>query len=338
MKKDNKRILYFDSTSFDRTYSKLQKDLGGELLERQFILNDPEIGQMYLEYFDIGAPFQLSINYCHITQDLYVKDTNESETTQLFILFMRKNSSIKISDYASDEMHLGARGVKYNIMLRQNQKDVFIDIDKDEEMFWIGMRMDLDKIGPLININKKDSDEFIDYLLNQNYYEESNTELESIVEELFHAQKLTIGRNAIIGGLGLQLMGKLLIKLFEHKKKKLENKISEETLTKYFEIKDYILSDYNNIPTTKDIALKFGIGETKLKEDFKKVFDQSIFSFITSHRMMDAHRLLRSTDDLIGDISKEVGYSHLSKFTGAFKKYYGYTPSELRGSKRIKHF
>ncbi|OHX68286.1 helix-turn-helix transcriptional regulator [Flammeovirga pacifica] len=340
MNSKDTKILYFDSTSFDVTYQKLKDDLGGELFNRHYILNDDKYGEIYLEYFDINAPFKMSVNRCKLKQDFFVKDDNYAEQQQLFFLFLRKNSSLSINDYENDdgEVNLGEHGVQYNIMMRHNKRHLLTTLEKNIEVDWIGMRMDFKEIGPLVNLNEKDTNEFIDYLVNRNYYEGSTTELEGLIEDIFQAQKLTIGRNAIIMGLGMQLMGMLLKKMIEHKKKTSDKVIADDLLEQYFEIKDYILSDYHSIPTTRDISQKFGIGETKLKEDFKSIFDQSIFSFITSHRMMDAHRLLRMTDYKIGDIGKQVGYNHLSKFTGAFKKYYGYTPSELRGSKRIKSF
>ncbi|MCQ2529184.1 MAG: AraC family transcriptional regulator [Saccharofermentans sp.] len=63
---------------------------------------------------------------------------------------------------------------------------------------------------------------------------------------------------------------------------------------------------------------------------FKSVYGNSIAAHIKEHRMEQAARLLNDTDYNIAEIASSVGYSSQSKFTAAFKEYYGVLPTDYR--------
>ena len=51
---------------------------------------------------------------------------------------------------------------------------------------------------------------------------------------------------------------------------------------------------------------------------------------INQHRMEEAARMLRETGLSVADIARAVGYDSQSRFTSAFKSYYGVLPREYR--------
>jgi AraC-like DNA-binding protein len=62
--------------------------------------------------------------------------------------------------------------------------------------------------------------------------------------------------------------------------------------------------------------------------------DASFSEFVLSRRLLRAHRLLvdpRRVEQSIASIAFEVGFGDLSYFNRAFKRYYGATPSDIRG-------
>ena len=69
---------------------------------------------------------------------------------------------------------------------------------------------------------------------------------------------------------------------------------------------------------------------TTLKRCFKQVYGETIAAHIKKHRMEAAAALLRKTDDDIASIAQAVGYESQSKFTAAFKEYFGALPKEYR--------
>lgn len=87
----------------------------------------------------------------------------------------------------------------------------------------------------------------------------------------------------------------------------------------------------------RKLALKFKIGMTELKKEFKELFGKPPGSFVRFHALAKAHYLIVSTHQSIEAIAYEVGYGYRSNFDKTFKKHFGYLPASLRrnGADRI---
>ena len=82
-----------------------------------------------------------------------------------------------------------------------------------------------------------------------------------------------------------------------------------------------ILSDdlRQHIPV-RQIAERFSVSETSLKNYFRGVYGQNISTWLREIRMNEAARLLSDTKRPIAEISEQVGYSNQGKFAAVFKK------------------
>lgn len=98
-----------------------------------------------------------------------------------------------------------------------------------------------------------------------------------------------------------------------------------------------ILSDdlRQHIPV-RQIAERFSVSETSLKNYFRGVYGQNISTWLRENRMDEASRLLSDTKRPIAEISELVGYSNQGKFAAVFKKQFGLSPLEYRRSKRLE--
>ena len=82
--------------------------------------------------------------------------------------------------------------------------------------------------------------------------------------------------------------------------------------------------------TIEYLSKEYLMNPTTLKQVFKAVYGTSIAAHVKGHRMEEAARLLVATDDSIAEIADQVGYTSQSKFTTAFKEYFGELPTEYR--------
>jgi len=73
------------------------------------------------------------------------------------------------------------------------------------------------------------------------------------------------------------------------------------------------------------------------KRDFKKTFNTTPQRWLTQKRLELAHYKLLEENKKPVDIYYEVGFEDLSHFSYAFKKHFGYTPTELIAHKKITH-
>ncbi len=84
-----------------------------------------------------------------------------------------------------------------------------------------------------------------------------------------------------------------------------------------------------NILSIKELAQIAGMGTTKFKTTFKQVFGKAPIQYHQKIKFDYARKELENKRKTASELSYELGYSHPSKFTSAFKKIFGELPSNL---------
>ena len=102
----------------------------------------------------------------------------------------------------------------------------------------------------------------------------------------------------------------------------------EENVIKIKLAKDIVLERMSNPPTIEELASEIGLSTTKLKEGFKNIYGNTIYSYLLDYKMEEARRMLESKKSNINEIGHFLGYSTASHFITAFKKKYGTTPKK----------
>ena len=97
-----------------------------------------------------------------------------------------------------------------------------------------------------------------------------------------------------------------------------------------YEIKNYILNNFQETISIKSISRNFGINDYKIKAGFKLLFNTPVISFLTDVRLKKATQFLMNPRETISSIAEQVGYSHSNNFSVAFKRKYKLTPIEYR--------
>lgn len=103
----------------------------------------------------------------------------------------------------------------------------------------------------------------------------------------------------------------------------------------YDKIMDYIQQHYcENSFSTESMAGNLSISVPYLCQVFKEQMNETINAYIWDLRYKKAVYLLQTTDMLIKEIVKQIGYIDVSSFTRKFKLLTGVTPGEFR---KMKH-
>lgn len=109
--------------------------------------------------------------------------------------------------------------------------------------------------------------------------------------------------------------------------------ITDELRNKIYQARDILEENYKNPPGIKELALLVGTNGTTLKENFKKVFNTTVYGYISSYRMDIAKNLLIKEPGIsISDIAVKIGYENQANFAIAFKRKFDVSPSEFRQS------
>ena len=108
--------------------------------------------------------------------------------------------------------------------------------------------------------------------------------------------------------------------------------VDEENVQKIRRAKDIILERMTDPPSLENLSLEIGLSLKKLKEGFKQLYGDTVYSYLLDHKMEDARRMLDSQKFNVNEVSSKLGYSTASHFIAAFKKKYGTTPKKYIGS------
>lgn len=80
-------------------------------------------------------------------------------------------------------------------------------------------------------------------------------------------------------------------------------------------------------PSLAQLSREVGINPTTMSAHFRKVFGNSIFSYLRNRRLELARVLVRTQEIPIAQIGYRVGFSNPAAFATAYKKHFGHPPS-----------
>jgi AraC-like DNA-binding protein len=104
--------------------------------------------------------------------------------------------------------------------------------------------------------------------------------------------------------------------------------VDEENVLKIRKAKDIVIANMAEPPSLQELSNEIGLSLKKLKEGFKQIYGDSVYSFLFDYKMEFARRLLDSGDYNVNEVGLKIGYSTSSHFIAAFKKKFGTTPKK----------
>ena len=96
------------------------------------------------------------------------------------------------------------------------------------------------------------------------------------------------------------------------------------------EIRNILCADLSQNHTARELAERFQVAETSLKNYFRGVFGENLSTFLREARMRRAAELLQSSELRVAEIAAQVGYENQSKFAAVFVRHFGCPPLEYR--------
>jgi AraC-like DNA-binding protein len=102
--------------------------------------------------------------------------------------------------------------------------------------------------------------------------------------------------------------------------------VDESNVIKIRKAKDIIISKMAEPPSLQELADEIGLSLKKLKEGFKQIYGDTVYSFLFDYKMEHARKLLETNQYNVNEVGSTIGYSTASHFIAAFKKKYGTTP------------
>lgn len=122
----------------------------------------------------------------------------------------------------------------------------------------------------------------------------------------------------------------LLIVYFEnlHNESKPKHNLSEDDIERMQIMEEYLSNFISDPIHLQDLSKKMGMSETDMQVKFKLYTGKTIIQFHREYVLKHSIHLIRKGES-IKSIAYTCGYSSTAAYSKAFKKYLGYSPSEL---------
>lgn len=108
-----------------------------------------------------------------------------------------------------------------------------------------------------------------------------------------------------------------------------DSQISKTDLEKVYHAQSLVLGQVEDPLSLSALSRLCGLNEFKLKKYFKQVFGTTVFGMLQEERLKAACCLIKEGEKNISQIAYKLGYAHPQHFHRAFKKRFGFTPTEL---------
>ncbi len=108
----------------------------------------------------------------------------------------------------------------------------------------------------------------------------------------------------------------------------------EDNVKKIKLAKEVVIQRMAEPPSLNALADEVGLSLKKLKEGFKEIYGDTVFSFLFDYKMDYARKLLEKGQHNVNEAGLAVGYSTASHFIAAFKKKFGTTPKKYIQSEK----
>jgi len=154
-------------------------------------------------------------------------------------------------------------------------------------------------------------------------------ELQSMMDDIFEFKKSEFGRIPLVVARGLELFTMLMRSVRKLVDMDELHGLHVDDYNRLLNLRDQLLSNFDQRISVEELAREYGISVSKLKRDFKTLFNTSVYQFYTHAKMDEAHRRLKTGNFSVMEVGYDLGYQNLSKFSQMFKKIKGINPKEV---------
>ncbi|MBX5437973.1 MAG: helix-turn-helix transcriptional regulator [Thermoflavifilum sp.] len=158
-----------------------------------------------------------------------------------------------------------------------------------------------------------------------------NTRITSLLHHLLHHPYEGLDEQLYVQSKALELLvlSREQIRQITPRKTKPRFLTHPEDRQKIFQVRDIMLQHLDEPLTIRELSRKVAMNECYLKKGFKEIFGTTIYDYFQRERMEKARQLLYEQGLSVSEVASRMGYSCISHFSTAFKKYTGLKPCEL---------
>ncbi|MFD0764838.1 helix-turn-helix transcriptional regulator [Mucilaginibacter lutimaris] len=153
-----------------------------------------------------------------------------------------------------------------------------------------------------------------------------HTRLQAIVKEIIEASQTGHIKRIFLESRILEILSLQLQQA--ESRRAIPSGFSREDIARLEEARAYITQNLQTPCSLIELARKTGLNDFKLKKGFKSLFGNTVFGYLYDVRMGTAYNLLQNGKS-VSEVAELIGYKNPHHFTAAFKKKFGFLPSQV---------
>lgn len=217
-----------------------------------------------------------------------------------------------------------------SLLLYNPQQDLPIHLEMNPNSWLVSLIISIKKFHSLFS---QEAD-YISFLSSDNkdkkYYKDGkiSPSMAIVLTQIIHYNLNSSIKNLYFKGKAYELMSLYFNRNEEADVEQCPFLVDETNVIKIRKAKDIVISRMAEPPTLQALSEEIGLNLKKLKEGFKQIYGDTVYSFLFDYKMEVARKLLESNEYNVNEVGLKVGYSASSHFIAAFKKKYGTTPKK----------
>lgn len=220
------------------------------------------------------------------------------------------------------------------VFLTSSNLNQSIDFLKGTHIITLVLYADEGWVNRNINeVNREKLQNYVDNKLN-NYNKEILTVKYRRILNMMANEDIKLPLEALfLKSRAMRMLEYVLNTILSRTGKEIPFRIGSEDMQKLMEVDKYLVTHYlKPFPSVEELAKLALMSETKLKKLFKQVFGMGLYEYYQKNRMHRVKDLLLSGKYKISELGNMLGYMNLSNFSSAFKKEFGFLPSEYKNT------
>lgn len=217
-----------------------------------------------------------------------------------------------------------------HVLLYNTLKKLPVNLELRSKSWVISVLISIEKFHSLFSQEAA----YIPFLSDENkakkYYDDGQTtpQMALVLNQILNFNVNSSIKNLYVKGKVYELLSLFFNTNEESNNEKCPFLIDEDYVQKIKKAKDIVINRMAEPPSLQELADEVGLSLKKLKEGFKQIYGDSVFSFLFNYKMEFARKLLETNTVNVNEVGLQVGYSTSSHFIAAYKKKFGITPKK----------
>lgn len=219
---------------------------------------------------------------------------------------------------------------EYSLLLYNPQRDLPLNLDLHPKSWLVSLVISIKKFHSMFSQEAS----YIPFLSEENsdkkYYKDGDISpsMAIVLNQLMNFNLMPSIKSLYFKAKAYELLSLYFNRTGDNSVDQCPFLVDEENVMKIRRAKDIVISHMAEPPSLQELSTEIGLSLKKLKEGFKQIYGDSVYSFLFDYKMEYARKLLDTGEFNVNEVGLKLGYSTASHFIAAFKKKFGTTPKK----------